>query len=1103
MNAWIAAVAASLAGWLADFYLLATLLLLFAFVGWRSIRQPVHRLTVAWAVMVELALLAVVCASPGWPRLSLIVAAPGQTASDPSLPAASRLSEVPPRPQAVAADMRYGGPPMKTQETGGQREAPAPASPQPPVSFKPHVAWTLPSVPLLMAGAFLTGLALEGLWLALGAAGAWRLCRQSVAAPASLRRELAGIVRGSAPLPRVLLSPRIGNAVALGVLRPTILLPATLAQEGPPQALRAVLSHEWAHIRNRDLWLLALGRCLLALLFAHPLYWWLRRRIRDDQEAVADAVAAQDDRQDYAEKLLDWVKMTVRVPRLRVSGAVGIREGSSQLSRRIAMLLDDTFRVEPAGSRRWQYRALGLTALLGLAISTITLRPGPSVGNEPAVEVAVEARFVLLSDNFYERPGADSGIDGQISGATTLETVRLPKLGSAVVLGPQEAKKLLEMAQGDRRSEVLQAPQTWVLPGGQEKRIANFGGRSAELRVQPAVSDDRRTIPLEVSYGQPNVPGSTVSVRESLPDGSSLLVTVGEFVTESRNETGVPILGNVPVLRNVPYLNRYFRNVGIGRERTRVFLILTARVVTSNAPAAQRAGESKPGESLTYTGKVTDKVTGKPIAGATVTVRRAISSDSGHRTIQETKHETDAEGKYTFTVPPEQVAERFLYIELDVTHPQFAAKKGFGYALSMIRKNEKLGERPFFESVELIPGEEVSGTIVTPEGTPAGGIVVLGFSMLDRNDFESWSFNETKTDDKGFFRLMVAKGGDAVFWPLPEKYAPCIRYPEKKRGDEGRIVLEKGVVLQGRAVDEKGSPVAGVWVNAWLHGGPAMDNVTSLVVGGVRRTALTNQQGEFRMNPLPVGEYLVRVEHYPGDHLNRDRTRRIPPAVFVEQKVELRQGETSQSVEVRAVPHVVIEGQYYTSDGKPRTGHGITIFGELGDGYYIGHAWPDGNGKIVAKAPKGLKAARLDLVTNEHSSLRWRKSKGEPLSSGRQAELGTVDADIRGIEIIRYEAPIVLVKAVAEDGRAIKNFKVTADYPLPKDKTTGFKFIVDGLNSDVTFEKQDDGRRRSEQLLPDEEFTLTVHADSFKPKSEKLKLPEGAVKELEVKLEKQ
>ena len=106
------------------------------------------------------------------------------------------------------------------------------------------------------------------------------------------------------PVPRLLLSRHVPNAVAVGVLRPTIILPAALAENSSPPALRAVLAHEWAHIRNRDLWLLALGRCLLVVLFAHPLFWWLRRAIRGDQELLADAVAAGDNRQDYAEDLL-------------------------------------------------------------------------------------------------------------------------------------------------------------------------------------------------------------------------------------------------------------------------------------------------------------------------------------------------------------------------------------------------------------------------------------------------------------------------------------------------------------------------------------------------------------------------------------------------------------------------------------------------------------------------------------------------------------------------------------------------------------------------------------------------------------------------------
>ena len=171
--------------------------------------------------------------------------------------------------------------------------------------------------------------------------------------------------------------------MALGLRRPTILLPTGLVEDGSPQAIRAVLTHEWAHIRNGDLWLLALGRCLLVLLFAQPLFWWLRRAIRGDQELLADAAAAGDNRPAYAEELLRLVRQTASPSPLSASAAVGIWEGSSQLSRRITMLLDETFHVEPRGSRSWRYRTLAVLVLLGAAVSLVTLRPARSAAAPP------------------------------------------------------------------------------------------------------------------------------------------------------------------------------------------------------------------------------------------------------------------------------------------------------------------------------------------------------------------------------------------------------------------------------------------------------------------------------------------------------------------------------------------------------------------------------------------------------------------------------------------------------------------------------------------------------------------------------------------------
>ena len=89
-------------------------------------------------------------------------------------------------------------------------------------------------------------------------------------------------------------------------------------------SLRMLLAHEWAHIRRGDLWLLAASRLLLVVLFAHPLYWLLRRRLRFDQELMADAEAAAIcGRQEYAETLFAWAR---HLPARRFSpaGALGM-----------------------------------------------------------------------------------------------------------------------------------------------------------------------------------------------------------------------------------------------------------------------------------------------------------------------------------------------------------------------------------------------------------------------------------------------------------------------------------------------------------------------------------------------------------------------------------------------------------------------------------------------------------------------------------------------------------------------------------------------------------------------------------------------------------
>ncbi len=142
-------------------------------------------------------------------------------------------------------------------------------------------------------------------------------------------------------------------------------------------------------------------------------------------------------------------------------------------------------------------------------------------------------------------------------------------------------------------------------------------------------------------------------------------------------------------------------------------------------------------------------------------------------------------------------------------------------------------------------------------------------------------------------------------------------------------------------------------------------------------------------------------------------------------------------------------------------------------------------------------------MTNEHGVLRHRLEKGDVAPRHREIDLGTLDDDVKGIEIIRYVAPILIVDARDKDGKQIKDFKAKVTYQPGVGKKKPGESFVNGVQGDVYLEKQEDGRWRTRQMLPDEEVTVTVSAKGYKPHTEKLKLAEGATKDLTPVLEKE
>ncbi|MGO9921617.1 MAG: M56 family metallopeptidase [Isosphaeraceae bacterium] len=536
-----------------------------------------------------------------------------------------------------------------------------------------------------------------------------------------------------------------------------------------------------------------------------------------------------------------------------------------------------------------------------------------------------------------------------------------------------------------------------------------------------------------------------------------------------------------------------------------------AKGAQSVKDAAKPSPDAKnAGETLHYKGTVVDKDTGKPIPGATVTVRRSILRSSENRVLQETRHTTGTDGTYAFEIPPEQYASPYLYIELDVEHPDYAPRDRFGYGLSMTRKNEKLNERPFFETVELRPARPITGRLETPEGEPAAGVVVLAYSRTDkvsRGGFEYGSFARAETDAQGRFRLPITTPGQAAYWVQPKSYAPELYVvPGGKRGDMGTITLKKGVSVAGRVLDAQGKPIKGVFVEIERKRGPGPDleaKNLGFISNVIRRVAETDLDGRFTLNPLPLGEYSVAPSetNYDGDR-KVNWAHRPLPEVFAPAKLEIKEGETPAPLEIRALPSVVIEGHWVDSKGQPKGGWSSSVSGKMDGSFWNAQAHPDPQGRFSVKVPHGLEGAVLGIMTNEHATTQHRIGKDAPLVEGRQVQLGTLDHDVKDIEIVRYVAPIIVINATTKNGQQIKDFKADVQYTHPGPDNGKTVYLVGGgKKKEAIQDEQYDGRYRTCNMLPDKEGTVSVSADGFEGASRKLSLPEGKIEEVTFVLE--
>ena len=145
----------------------------------------------------------------------------------------------------------------------------------------------LPAIVLL----WLAGVLVHGTKTVCGWIGISRLLGQSSPLDNPALLAVVGALREKLHVQQavtVLVSVRSSMPLAIGWLKPVILLPSSVLAGLPRDQLEMILAHELIHIRRHDYLVNLLQVFIETVLFYHPAITWMSRRVRDERETCCD-----------------------------------------------------------------------------------------------------------------------------------------------------------------------------------------------------------------------------------------------------------------------------------------------------------------------------------------------------------------------------------------------------------------------------------------------------------------------------------------------------------------------------------------------------------------------------------------------------------------------------------------------------------------------------------------------------------------------------------------------------------------------------------------------------------------------------------------------
>lgn len=320
-----------------------------------------------------------------------------------------------------------------------------------------------------------------GLWQVL------RLRRSCVEVDASgLDPEVAQLIRDQRI--RLCVSDRVVAPAAIGFMNPTVLIPRWLLAELSPSQLRQVIIHECTHLQRRDDWTNLAQKIVAALLFFHPVVWWIERKLTLEREMACDdaVLVGGGDPRSYAECLVRLAEKSFMRRGLALAQAAVGRLRHTSL--RVAQILNGQPRVR----RCWKPAMAASVAVAGICAGVAFRTP---------VLVGFEQSAIHDQGSVYKAEIPQPELVHQASFVPRLIPQRTATTHKENQIRPQDERSGKQLASQSRRSH--SPSEVPVLNAGLKSRP------QAQRRAMPVTSE---TLVVLVSAPVPGRPIFTVQM---------------------------------------------------------------------------------------------------------------------------------------------------------------------------------------------------------------------------------------------------------------------------------------------------------------------------------------------------------------------------------------------------------------------------------------------------------------------------------------------------------------------------------------------------------------------------------------------------------------